>query len=48
MALDEGHMNLVRLWLPIPPRSTSRKAVIHTVLNKSTRELGREKELKVS
>ena len=48
MALAEGCINLVWLWLPIPPRSRSRKAVIHTVLNKSARELGVEKDLKVS
>lgn len=48
MALAEGNVNLARLWLPVPPRSRSRKAVIHRVLNKSARELGREKELKLS
>lgn len=46
MTLAEGNVNLAQLWLSIPPRS--RKEVIHAALSKFTRELGREKELKVS
>lgn len=45
MALAEGNVNLAQPWLCIPPRS--RKAVIPTVLSKFTRELGREKELRL-